>query len=179
MSVRMVRAKIKADKAAELEKAAKEMFTAIKAAQPQGVRYASCKLPDGVTYVTLLGLDDDENNPLLRAGLQGLPREPQDLDRRAVGRRGVDARRVVPALLTAPSRHLRRSPALMPVPLTAHGTGMRASHRPRMNPPGSLRRGVARVVGACRIDANKPMPTGLTPSPATRFREISRPPART
>jgi hypothetical protein len=64
MSVRMVRAKIKADKAAELEKAAKEMFTAIEAAQPQGVRYASCKLPDGVTYVILLGLDDDENNPL-------------------------------------------------------------------------------------------------------------------
>ena len=62
MSVRMVRAKIKADKAAELEKAAKEMFTAIEAAQPQGVRYASCKLPDGVTYVILLGLDDDENN---------------------------------------------------------------------------------------------------------------------
>ncbi len=146
MSVRMVRAKIKADKAAELEKASKEMFTAIEAAQPR---------------------------------LQGLPREPQDLDRRAAGRRGVDARRVVPALLTAPSRHLRRSPALMPVPLTAHGTGMRASHRPRMNPPGSLRRGVARVVGACGIDANKPMPTGLTSSPATRFREISRPPART
>jgi len=64
MSVRLVRAKIKADKAAELEKAAKEMFTAIEAAQPQGVRYASCKLPDGVTYVILLGLDDDENNPL-------------------------------------------------------------------------------------------------------------------
>lgn len=34
MSVRMVRAKIKADKAAELEKASKEMFTAIEAAQP-------------------------------------------------------------------------------------------------------------------------------------------------
>ena len=113
MSVRMVRAKIKADKAAELEKAAKEMFTAIEASQPQGVRYASCKLPDGATYVILLGLDDDENNPpLLRAGLQGLPREPQGMDRRAADRRGADARRVVPALLTAPSRHLRRSPAL-------------------------------------------------------------------
>ena len=64
MSVRMVRAKIKAGKAAELEKATKEMFTAIEAVQPQDVRYASCKLPDGVTYVILLGLDDDENNPL-------------------------------------------------------------------------------------------------------------------
>ena len=64
MSVRMIRAKIKAGKAADLEKAAQEMFTAIEAAQPQGVRYASCKLPDGVTYVILQGLDDDENNPL-------------------------------------------------------------------------------------------------------------------
>ena len=64
MSVRMVRAKIKADKAAELEKATKEMFAAIEAAQPQGVRYASGKLPDGVTYVILLQLDDDEHNPL-------------------------------------------------------------------------------------------------------------------
>ena len=63
MSVRMIRAKIKPGKAADLEKAAQEMFTAIEAARPQGVRYASCKLPDGVTYVILLGLDDDENNP--------------------------------------------------------------------------------------------------------------------
>ena len=64
MSVRMIRAKIKPGKAADLEKAAQEMFTAIEAARPQGVRYASCKLPDGVTYVILVGLDDDENNPL-------------------------------------------------------------------------------------------------------------------
>jgi len=118
--------------------------------------YASCKLPDGVTYVILLGLDDDENNPLtsvpafrdFQENLKTWIAEPP-------GRRGVDARRVVPALLTAPYRHLRRSLALIPVPLTAHGTGMRASHRPRMNPPGSLRRGVARVVGACGIDENE------------------------
>jgi hypothetical protein len=64
MSVRMVRAKIKADKATEIEKAAKEWFAAIDTAQPDGVRYATCKLPDGVTYVILLDLDSDENNPL-------------------------------------------------------------------------------------------------------------------
>jgi len=64
MSVRMVRAKIKADKAAEMEKAAREMFAAIDAAQPQGVRYASSRLADGETYVILLALDDDEANPL-------------------------------------------------------------------------------------------------------------------
>jgi hypothetical protein len=65
MSVRMVRAKIKTGKTAELEKATQEMFAAIEAAQPQGVRYASCKLPDGETYVILLELDDDNDNPLL------------------------------------------------------------------------------------------------------------------
>jgi quinol monooxygenase YgiN len=65
MSVRMVRAKIKTGKTAELEKATQEMFAAIEAAQPQGVRYASCKVPDGETYVILLGLDDDNDNPLL------------------------------------------------------------------------------------------------------------------
>ena len=41
------------------------MFAAIDAAAPQGVRYASCKLPDGETFVILLELDDDTDNPLL------------------------------------------------------------------------------------------------------------------
>jgi hypothetical protein len=65
MSVRMVRATIKAGKVAEVERAAKEVFTAIEAARPPGVHYASCKLADGETFVILLGLDDDEDNPLL------------------------------------------------------------------------------------------------------------------
>ena len=65
MSVRMVRAKIKTGKTDEMEKATREMFAAIEAAQPHGVRYASCKLPDGETYVILLELDDNEDNPLL------------------------------------------------------------------------------------------------------------------
>lgn len=64
MSVRMVRAKVRPDKGAEMEKAAVAMFSAIEAAQPQGVRYASCKLEDGATFVILVGLDDDANNAL-------------------------------------------------------------------------------------------------------------------
>ncbi len=64
MSIRMVRAKVKADKVAEMEKAAAEMFAAIESAGPQGVRYASCKLQDGETFVIVLALDDDEDNPL-------------------------------------------------------------------------------------------------------------------
>jgi len=64
MSVRMIRVKIEAGKGAEVEQAVKEVFAEIEAAQPQGVHYASCRLPDGVSYVILLGLDDDEHNPL-------------------------------------------------------------------------------------------------------------------
>jgi hypothetical protein len=44
-----------------MEAAATDMFTAIKQAAPHGVRYASCRLPDGVTYVALLELDDADN----------------------------------------------------------------------------------------------------------------------
>jgi hypothetical protein len=43
----------------------KRMFAAIDAAAPQGVRYASCKLPDGETFVILLELDDNADNPLV------------------------------------------------------------------------------------------------------------------
>jgi len=79
MSVRMVRAKIRPGKVAEVEKASKEMFDVIAAAAPQGVRYASCKLADDETFVVLLQLDDDEQNPLVavpafrdfQAALQG------------------------------------------------------------------------------------------------------------
>jgi hypothetical protein len=31
----------------------------------RGVRYASCKLPDDETFVVLLQLDNDEENPLV------------------------------------------------------------------------------------------------------------------
>ena len=64
MSVRMIRAKIRDDKTADVEKAVKEVFAALEVAQPQGVHYASWKLADGVTYVILLGLDNDDDNAL-------------------------------------------------------------------------------------------------------------------
>lgn len=64
MSVMMVRAKVKADSVDQVEASARRMFAAIEQAQPQGVRYASCKLPDGVTFVAVLELEDGTNNPL-------------------------------------------------------------------------------------------------------------------
>ena len=77
MSVLMIRSKIKAEKAADVEAAAKEMFTAINQAAPHGVRYASCRLPDGVTYVALLELDDGAGNPL--AALPSFRKFQEDL----------------------------------------------------------------------------------------------------
>jgi hypothetical protein len=64
MNVLMVRSKVKADSAAEVEAAVAKMFAAIEQAQPHGVRYASCRLPDGVTYVAMLALEDPPTNPL-------------------------------------------------------------------------------------------------------------------
>ena len=64
MNVMMVRAKVEAESVAEVEAAAKTMFAAINEAQPRGVRYASSLLPDGVTFVVLLALDDPTDNPL-------------------------------------------------------------------------------------------------------------------
>jgi hypothetical protein len=64
MTVLMVRSKVKAESAGEVEAAVKAMFAAIEAARPQGVRYASCRLPDGVTYIALLQLEEGVENPL-------------------------------------------------------------------------------------------------------------------
>jgi hypothetical protein len=64
MSVMMVRAKVKAESRDEVEASARKMFSAIEQAQPQGVRYASCTLPDGATFVALLELENGGANPL-------------------------------------------------------------------------------------------------------------------
>jgi hypothetical protein len=60
----MVRSKVKAEHVAELEAAAKRLITALHQAQPNGIRYASCRLPDGVTYVAVLEVEDGVENPL-------------------------------------------------------------------------------------------------------------------
>ena len=64
MSVQIVQAKIKAESVTDVQAAAKKMFAAINAAQPEGIRYASSLLPDGETFVALLQVDDGVENPL-------------------------------------------------------------------------------------------------------------------
>jgi hypothetical protein len=76
MSVQMAQAKIKAESVTDVQAAVKKMFAAINAAQPEGIRYASCLLPDGETFVALAQVDDGVENPL-----PGLPefRELQEV----------------------------------------------------------------------------------------------------
>jgi hypothetical protein len=65
MTVMMIQSRIKPECVAEVEAAARTMFAAIDEAQPDGVRYASSKLPDGETFVVLLQLEDGvDGNPL-------------------------------------------------------------------------------------------------------------------
>jgi len=54
MTVHMVQAKIRRESVSDVEAAAKRMFAAIDAAQPEGLRYASSLLPDGETFLALL-----------------------------------------------------------------------------------------------------------------------------
>ena len=64
MKVQMVRAKVKATAVTEIEAAGKRLFAALELAQPQGIRYTTCRLPDGVTYVNIIAIDDGVDNPL-------------------------------------------------------------------------------------------------------------------
>ena len=84
MSVQMAEAKIRAESVTEVQAAAKKMFAAINAAQPEGIRYAWWVLPDGETFVALAQLDDGVENPIpgfpefreIQEGLEGWLAEP-------------------------------------------------------------------------------------------------------
>lgn len=67
MSVMMIRAKVKAERVAAVEAAARTVFSALEQDPPvgaEGMRYGVSKLPDGVTFVILLGLAGGIENPL-------------------------------------------------------------------------------------------------------------------
>jgi hypothetical protein len=64
MGLMIVRAKIKPDCIDEIEAAGRKLFAAIDREQLQGIRYASCRLPDGVTYLSFLQLEEGVKNPL-------------------------------------------------------------------------------------------------------------------
>ena len=64
MSVLTVRAKLKEEHVAEAEAAVKRMFAAIEREGLEGIRYASIRLQDGVTFLALLEVEDGVENPL-------------------------------------------------------------------------------------------------------------------
>jgi hypothetical protein len=64
MSVMMIQAEIKPEYVEELEQSAAAMFAALAATGPSGVRYASCRFDDGVTFVALLEVEVGTENPL-------------------------------------------------------------------------------------------------------------------
>lgn len=64
MNVMMFRAKIKPEHVADTEAAVKTMFAALKVHQPQGVKYASSRASDGITFIILLALENPSENPL-------------------------------------------------------------------------------------------------------------------
>ena len=64
MNVTTVRATLKPEHVEAAEAAVKRMFAAIERAELEGIRYASLKLADGVTFLALLELEDGVENPL-------------------------------------------------------------------------------------------------------------------
>ena len=64
MTVLMVRYQVREESVAEVEAGIEKAMAAIEAQRPEGVRYAMGKLPDGVTFVGVLELDDGVENPL-------------------------------------------------------------------------------------------------------------------
>lgn len=64
MNVMMIRSKVKPEHGAEVERAVQGLFAAIERASPEGIRYASTRLADQLTYVAFLQVDDGVDNPL-------------------------------------------------------------------------------------------------------------------
>jgi hypothetical protein len=64
MQAMMFRARVKPDSVADVEASVHRLFSAIEREQPKGIRYASCRLADGETYVILLQLTPGTDNPL-------------------------------------------------------------------------------------------------------------------
>ncbi len=60
----MVRYKVKADRAAENEQYARKVYEELHKAAPAGIRYATFKLEDGVSFVHIASIETDGPNPL-------------------------------------------------------------------------------------------------------------------
>jgi hypothetical protein len=84
MGAMLLRTKVKPESTADVEAALKKVFAALDEAGPQGLRYSSYRLPDGVSFVVLLDIAEGTENPLpgipafleFQEGLRGWLAEP-------------------------------------------------------------------------------------------------------
>ena len=60
----LIRSTVKPECVAEVEAGVRKMFAATEQAQPKSVCYSSSRLPDGVTFLAQLELQDGAENPL-------------------------------------------------------------------------------------------------------------------
>jgi hypothetical protein len=64
MSLQLIRATVSPEHRTAVEEALSEVFNELDQSQPSGVRYASTRAADGVTYIILLDIQDPAHNPL-------------------------------------------------------------------------------------------------------------------
>jgi hypothetical protein len=64
VTVLVVQYKVEEASVAAFDAGIEKMFAAIEQEQPKGIRYAMGRLPDGVTVVGILELEDGVHNPL-------------------------------------------------------------------------------------------------------------------
>ena len=76
----MVRYKVKAERAAENEELVRAVYAALQEAQPAGLRYATFKLDDGLSFVHLAEHDEDQPDQLTQ--LAAFKRFQEDLAER-------------------------------------------------------------------------------------------------
>ena len=76
----LVRYKVKPDRAEENEKYIRKVFEELEREAPAGIRYASFKLDDGLSFVHIASIEtDDGNNPLSQSeAFQAFQAEIQD-----------------------------------------------------------------------------------------------------
>ncbi|WCB94572.1 hypothetical protein DSM104299_03309 [Baekduia alba] len=63
-TIMIVNTQVKPEHVGDVDAAAATLFAAIDRAQPQGIKYASLRLADGVTYLALLQIAEGVENPL-------------------------------------------------------------------------------------------------------------------
>ncbi|MDB5987794.1 MAG: hypothetical protein JWR16_2847 [Nevskia sp.] len=100
MKTAMVRYRVKAECAAENEQAIVEVFAQLHRDRPQGLRYASFKLDDGVSFVHIVSFEGAGRSalmelPAFRAFIAGVKQrceqQPVSVDMNPVGSYAADA----------------------------------------------------------------------------------------